>query len=1195
MPQLSLFDSLFPPSPAPRLPDAYGLVLSPEQARVRDAGAGHQVVVAGAGTGKTELLTQRVLKLLLEGASTAQDRSEVSPAELEGVVALTFTNKAAAEMRSRVYRSLVRRLRATEDADERARLTELRAHFSSRNRIWTFDSLGATLLRLFPEHSPLPRGSRQPTAGQERALVRALGRAFWAWAGTGDQSQTEQLFDFLEMFAMREGALFAIREAARRERADLERLANQPTFDEFSSELLALAAARCDALWSSHTARVESLTGLAPRHRALLLDAEAAKRPSKSGGFLIKSGFAAAFARELEGTVSAREQSDLAARLIEWREASDDLLERRGSLEWCDGAGKGDPAWEREWRGRNRVASLARFALWWQEAERALKNERGLADFGDITRAALEVLEQPEVRQTLRGEIEWLLVDEFQDTNPAQWRVVEGLRRHAPDQGNTLLVGDPKQAIYDFRGGDIRVFDRGRDALEREGALLSKLSISRRSAPPLVEWTNRAFASIFPGENAPREHFEAAHGPLSPVATAWQTPRAPGDEPGVFLLRPPSWRSPDAPQPVAKPSIESLRVEAAHALSSWLLELLADAQEWKEVAGAQDKERATGVSSADFDASAGSGTGVEDAPKRVSSESVGRMNADPHESLGLAARGDEPDASATGDLSSAHKTTKPPMPVADASGSSPLAANPGDFQAVGITARLRQSAFSSVSKAMANNEPAIAVLFGDNSVKGTFEAVLRARGVPFVSVRGRGFFRSDAVRWSVSLWRALLDGDDETALVGLLRSPLGGQSDVSLLERRVAQSRGETSWSPEDEFDRATARSLEARLQSWRALAGVSPVSLVMERVLQESEIAWFEARGEDAAQRSENWRKVLDLVREREDEGEGGLRALVDFFEAHADDDSEPLAPLPSGGGIQLMTVHSSKGLGFPCCVLAQLESSKRDSGDKTLLWGELNGQETAAFSFAREREDDATNNDKAAPPLAFELLKRAATARALAEWKRLFYVACTRAQSHLVLLETDANAPATSWHALARPALVGLKPLVPTASNVVATRDELSPKNAGTTGAVTAARTRSAFDLQAPAPLEREAAREVWFDDLWGAPADLPLAAERARVEGCLRAALGDVAALRQDVPFCVGGQALGQENEWVLGAWPWLAPLAEGNYLLAVSGATREVAHGRAGVMKRIALEAGLRIEECHALWPGEDGAVEAIKLA
>ncbi len=1154
MSQLSLFDSSVQAVRLSRAPDAFGHELSPEQAPVRDAGAGHSVVVAGAGTGKTELLMQRVLKLLLEGAGNEDD--DGVPAALEGVVALTFTNKAATEMRSRVYRALVRRLRATDDALERARLSELRANFSSRNRIWTFDSLGATLLRLFPEHSPLPRGVSQPTAGQERALVRELSRQFWAWSSLGDEDENGVLFDFLEMFERREQALLAIREAARRERADLERLAKRPAFSEFAGELLAQAQTRGEALWQSHVARVETLEAIAPRAREMLLDPETAQLPSKSGGFLISNGFSAAFKKQLGEGVPLREQNALAARLIDWRDATEDLAGRRQSLEQSQGTEKLDPAWEREWRGKNALASLARYGLWWQASERALKDEGKLADFGDITRAALSILEVPEVAQTLRGEIEWLLVDEFQDTNPAQWRVVEALRRHAPDAGNALLVGDPKQAIYDFRGGDIRVFDAGRETLEREGAASWVLSISRRSAPPLVEWTNRAFSQIFPLEGAPRERFEAAHGPLSPVESAWISPRAPGDKPGVFLLRPPLWRSPTVPAPTGKPSIEALRVEAAGALSSWLLELLADAQTHSQSDTALD------------------------------STHLAQANASPNLPNALA---QQERAS-----SSPNATSAASVVTSDASVVNNAATSGG--------VKLRQPDFASVSKAVAEGEPAVAILFGDNSVKAVFEGVLRARGVPFVSIRGRGFFRSDAVRWSVSLWRALLDEGDEAAMIGLLRSPFGGQSDVSLLERRVAQSESEPDWTPLDELDGATKRALQSRLREWRTLSGTIRASQVMERVLEESEIAWFEAACEDAPQRRENWHKVLDLVRGREDEGEGGLRALVDFFEAHADDDSEPLAPLPSGGAIQLMTVHSSKGLGFPCCILAQLETPKRDGADHTLLWGELNGQATAAFSFAREREDEAAGSDKAPPPLAFELLKRDAAARALAEWKRLFYVACTRAQSHLVLLETDGNAPSTSWHALARPALAGLAELRPAPKTEVETphRADLKeqPRSSARVetppSATSESELRALFQVEPPARLRVEAAPEAWFDDLWGARADLSPAAERTWVESHLRALGGDVTGVRQDVPFGARGAGFGLPEKWIVGAWPWLAPLPDGGFLLAATGQTPEAARTRAHIMRDIAREAGLEIERSFALCQGEGDRIEASEL-
>ncbi|RYX84989.1 hypothetical protein EON83_07000 [bacterium] len=1079
------FDSLDEAPPVVREADAYGHILSPEQARVRDAGAGHMVVIAGAGTGKTELLTQRVLKLLLEGDGQGQ------PAELEQVVALTFTNKAAAEMRTRVYRALVRRLRATNNSAERARLQQLRARFGEDNRIWTFDSLGSRLLQLFPENSPLPRGARLPTAGEERALVRALGRSFWAWADTFDEDGAEELFTFLDAFERRENALALIRDTARRPKGELKFLATLPEFGDFASLLLDVLDARAGRLWRAHSLQIEAFAfaDLGPHMKARLLNPEVAILPVKGGGFLTKTGLSAPFARELPTSVSDAARAALTRRLLDWQEAQTEIHERRDTLGWCDENGEGDPMWEREWRSRRVVSSLARYALWWQRAENEWKRERALADFSDVTRAALTLLDSPEVTATLRSQIAWLLVDEFQDTNRDQWQIVQGLRRHARAEGalgNTLVVGDPKQAIYDFRGGDLGVFEAGRLALEEEGAYKENLSISRRSAPPVVTWTNRAFAAIFPHESSARESFEAPHGPLDAAPEAWATQRAPGDKPGVYLMRPFAWRDASF-QPPAKPNIEALRQEAANSLSTWLLELFADSQ----ILGSEE----------------------------------------------------------------------------------------ADVQ------QLRQPNFSAISAHIARAEPAVALLFADNNVKGLFEEVLRSRGVPFVSLKGRGFYSSDAVRWSVLLWRALLDSDDESAWVGLLRSPFGGQSDTALLERHIArqpeltdsndETEAPTEFAPSDELDAAMWRAAHERLGRWRALAGVAPVSLVMERALEESEVAFFEAGQHDAPVRRENWRKLLDMVRAREKESEGGLRALVDFFEAHQGDDREPMAPLPSGASVQLMTVHASKGLGFPACVLAQLDASKRDGSDKTLLWGELGGEPMAAFSFNREREEETVGREKPRAPLAYELLKRAASERAQAEWKRLLYVACTRAQSHLILLETDANAQSSSWYALIRPALGGVEEMLPSGHAAPIQQPQLP--------------TQEIPSLQngiEPQHFTVQTTHELRFDTLFGPPSStLKDAQKRAWLERHLSALGQNTTSIRQDIPFGARGALFNQNADWIIGAWEWLAPLPNNQFLLLATGEDEPTAKTRAQAMRTIAEEAGLAIAQTHALWPNE----------
>lgn len=1070
-----------------REPDAYGHILSPEQARVRDAGAGHMVVIAGAGTGKTELLTQRVLKLLLEGDGSGR------PAELEEVVALTFTNKAAAEMRTRVYRALVRRLRASNDPGERARLGQLRARFSEDNRIWTFDSLGSRLLGLFPESATLPRGARLPTAGEERDLKRDLGRAFWAWAGTFDADDEEELLAFMDIYERRDKALEVIRAAARRPRAALEFLAIPPEFGDYALSLLEALDTRARNLWHSHTLHIESLADLGPHLQSRLLNPDAALLSStdKSGGFLTQSGLSAPFARELPASLSVAARAALTKRLLDWRSTQTQIRERRDSLGWCDEQGEGDPLWEREWRSRRTVASLARYAQWWQDAESDWKTRRGLADFGDVTRAALELLDLPEVTNTLRAQIAWLLVDEFQDTNLDQWQIVQGLRRHALSegaQGNTLVVGDPKQAIYDFRGSDLGVFEQGRLALEREGARREQLSISRRSAPAVVSWTNRAFAAIFPPDDATRQPFEAPHGPLDAAPEAWREPRAPGDNPGVYVLRPPAWRGVSFQEP-AKSSVESRRHEAAQALSTWLLELFADAQS----------------------------------------------------------------------LNTANAGGVPP----------------------------RQPQFSAIAHHIARSEPAVAILFYDNVVKSLYEEVLRARGVPFVSLRGRGFFSCDAVRWSLLLWRALLDADDEAAWVGLLRSPLGGQSDLALLERHLArraattletpdEDASEPDFTPTDPHDAAMWNTTHERLNRWRSLSSVAPISLVMERVLEESELAFFEAAQYDAPVRRENWRKLLDIVRARETEGEGGLRSLVDYFEAHQDDDREPVAPLPAGASIQLMTVHASKGLGFPACVLAQLESSPPQRNDSALLWGELNGEPLAAFSFSRERDEDGVSSKDPYAPLAYELLRHAASQRSLSEWKRLFYVACTRAQSHLVLLETDADPSANSWGDLARPAMGGVEELSPSSRPTTAPHlpTEFLPP------------TVIESQSNAPTPFTAPTALEARFDALFGPPSvSLKDARKRAWLENHLKAHGQNTESIRQNIPFGARGALFDRPATWIVGAWEWLSALENDRFLLLATGETEPVARTRATAMQTIAREAGLEISECFALWPDE----------
>lgn len=128
----------------------------------------------------------------------------------------------------------------------------------------------------------------------------------------------------------------------------------------------------------------------------------------------------------------------------------------------------------------------------------------GAVDFSDQEVLLLRaVRESPEVREALAGELDLILVDEFQDTSPLQLALFVELAKLAK---RSVWVGDPKQAIYGFRGTDARLIAGVLGAIKTWGGTLGgPLTTSRRSTPGLVSLTNAVFESAFHPDLAPDE------------------------------------------------------------------------------------------------------------------------------------------------------------------------------------------------------------------------------------------------------------------------------------------------------------------------------------------------------------------------------------------------------------------------------------------------------------------------------------------------------------------------------------------------------------------------------------------------------------------------------------------------------------------------------------------------------------------
>ena len=128
------------------------------------------------------------------------------------------------------------------------------------------------------------------------------------------------------------------------------------------------------------------------------------------------------------------------------------------------------------------------------ERFQAAKRERGLIDFNDMEQLMLQALDEDAVRSRLAGEIQLLLVDEFQDTNPMQLAL---FLKFAALADNAIFVGDVKQAIYEFRGCDPTLVFDTLDGLAAGDAQKHTLKSSWRSRPALVSYVNELFASAF--------------------------------------------------------------------------------------------------------------------------------------------------------------------------------------------------------------------------------------------------------------------------------------------------------------------------------------------------------------------------------------------------------------------------------------------------------------------------------------------------------------------------------------------------------------------------------------------------------------------------------------------------------------------------------------------------------------------------
>lgn len=478
----------------------------------------HSVVVeACAGSGKTWLLVARMLRLLLAGAQAPE------------LLAITFTRKAAQEMRERLM-ELLHELALADDSQAATLLRERGVAESDLARLMptarglyerilsseqtlsidTFHSWFARLLQIAPLAAGVPHGYTLTERNGE-LLDEAYRRFMQGLAvpeGAAARAALLALYELAGDFNARALLDAFIDKRAEWWASTLQDGEGDPTPLLWLTALCgrdALDDARL-GLWqdSSLRARIGQIAVLlgqgskANQERAVNIERAVTDGPSTEhfDALLLeffddkdkprKNGKTKAFVAALAAHYQAADESALGSFEDDFNQAGTALraLQQRSMEKLVLRL------------NRNLFVAGGAFLACYQE----VKSEQRVFDFADLEWHAWRLLNDEASAAYLQARLDarykHILLDEFQDTNPLQWSIVRSwLRAYGADgdQPSVFVVGDPKQSIYRFRRAEPRVFVAARDLLREQGAAILRANQTRRNATAVVEVLNQSF------------------------------------------------------------------------------------------------------------------------------------------------------------------------------------------------------------------------------------------------------------------------------------------------------------------------------------------------------------------------------------------------------------------------------------------------------------------------------------------------------------------------------------------------------------------------------------------------------------------------------------------------------------------------------------------------------------------------------
>jgi ATP-dependent helicase/nuclease subunit A len=846
------------------------------------------VLEASAGTGKTRVLVERYVNLLRAGV------------EPDHILAITFTRKAAAEMRERIVERLREAARLSQfDAVRWRQLKERLGEIA----ISTIDAFCLSLLREFPLEADVdPAFDLADDTEVPRLIGEALDQALRICRGIArDDDDVALVFAQLGERRLRTG-LAALLDRRLVAPQALRRYLTSGPRDLDAAEVCRRAAARLRDAFGAVSAGAAAFLNDGPLNEpayAMLAD-DLRQLLAQPGARYDRRDEQAAF-------------RVLADRLRAYFVKSDGQP-RTGTFSGTGFAAAdcaSDAAWKRH-RGsaagiapavadalrafrRDLNVVLSRgvwrvFAIVLNEYQKTLEGH-ALLDFSGVLERAVKLLkdmdEFAQSRFRLEARYRHVLVDEFQDTSRAQWQLVAQLVRNwgegfgaAADaiQPSIFIVGDRKQSIYGFRDADVSVLDdaaafvaglRDRDDPRRA------ISVSFRSAPAILAFVNDVFGAIDKApDRADRFRYdESDRFPLEdsqPFRADTAQAAAPKETAGTGDRSTPS--QPGLPWDIVEPDAAA---SSAAGLDEPCLGIIA-------------------------------GESVTEAAERVGAEI----------------------ASLIGHATVRDRTT----------GTRRLA------QAADIAILFRsRDTHREFEKALERHGVSTYVYKGlgffDSDEVQDAVALLRFLADPQSNIRAAALMRSRIVRLSDAAI---------AALAPQLASALVSAEDPS----RMSNLDGE---------DRRVLAAVRAALPRWLSWVDRLAPSELLSRLLSDTAHA-YETRGVRYRQARENLKKLRAMVRRHQNRGYATLARVTDHIEQLAVGD-ESNAAIDAQDAVSLMTVHASKGLEYPIVFVVNMNRGTGNSRAPIRVAADVKGEASVAIadyqseadedSVAREREE--------------------------------------------------------------------------------------------------------------------------------------------------------------------------------------------------------------------------------------------------